>query len=230
MDFVFVMIDSSEFGKMRMLLTARVILLASIVCMVGCSGDSVTVVEPCRVLEGFDGICPSDMVHVPDTSCCIDRYEASISIEGSAESVEGVLPAVEVSMIEAREACEAAGKQLCPEAIWHAACSLHGTRSYPYGDEYDNEACSSEVTSAAVVETGAYEECEGGILGLFDMSGNVSEWVTLSEQSPFYQGATLGGGFTNSGEQISCQSSSENRESDVLVDSGFRCCRAAEAR
>lgn len=117
--------------------------------------------------------CPSDMVEVPGLSYCIDRYVASVDSSGAAQSVAGAVPASEASWLEADAACRAAGKVLCPDAVWLAACSAGGTRTRPYGDTYDPTACNGRDDDFDLLPASSLHGCEGGLDGLFDMTGNV---------------------------------------------------------
>ncbi len=61
---------------------------------------------------------------------------------------------------------------------WHAACSAYDSHQYPYGDDYQTKACNGEDYGAAdTIAVGSATACQGSLPGLYDMSGNVSEWV-----------------------------------------------------
>jgi formylglycine-generating enzyme required for sulfatase activity len=79
----------------------------------------------------------------------IDTFEAAI-IDGKAVSGKHNVPAIGISWEKAKAACEAAGKRLCTEPEWVAACQgaaavddngngeyaddmIEGN-AYPYGD------------------------------------------------------------------------------------------------
>ncbi len=98
-------------------------------------------------------------------------------------------PVVCVDWCDARAYCEWAGKRLClgkggaptngeESGEWSSACSAQFTRKFPYGDTYDPTACNGkDLAAGGLVEVGSLPGCEGGIPGVFDMSGNVEEWV-----------------------------------------------------
>jgi formylglycine-generating enzyme required for sulfatase activity len=94
---------------------------------------------------------------------------------------------------DAHAYCAWAGKRLCgrigggsndfddfedpSHSQWFNACSGQGVRVYPYGNEYDPEACKNAQTDyGGVVPVGSKATCEGAYQGLFDLSGNADEW------------------------------------------------------
>jgi formylglycine-generating enzyme required for sulfatase activity len=98
-----------------------------------------------------------------------------------------------VDWCDARSYCEWAGKRLCgafdggpstparfadaTHSQWYAACSMGGTRAFPYGDVYIRDACVGlDHDGTAAENVGTHPGCRGGYLGLHDMSGNVAEW------------------------------------------------------
>lgn len=144
-----------------------------------------------------DSPCPPDMVLIPqmdpDLITCIDRYEAATEAGGKVASARGRMPWVNVTWNEALGACTKTktteypdlGKRLCTPEEWRAACLGRGdyeapaeVGDYPYGPTYDDDACNgNHGMDGEVLETGSMVACEGGVPGLFDMSGNVAEWT-----------------------------------------------------
>lgn len=193
------------------------------------AGDDADVAtNPCRIEAGAIGTCSEEMVFVPGSNCCIDRFEASIDDHGVASSRQGEVPAYTIVWEIADEACRAAGKHLCPVEVWEAACTAGGERVFPYGDVYDPEVCSGEARTSSPVPTGSMEGCEGGIEGLFDMSGNVFEWTDSCRPSNdgLSRCIVRGGGYAQYGEEnFMCSVSVETPGFD---GTGFRCCKPAE--
>lgn len=119
---------------------------------------------------------PSVMVRVDDY--CIDKYEASLDTIPSttkvvAISVPDVLPAVNISQIEAKQACLEAGKRLCTDSEWLRACQSPAGFVYPYGNTLQPGVCAD---SGTISNTGAHPGCiteEGAV----DMVGNINEWT-----------------------------------------------------
>lgn len=125
-------------------------------------------------------LCPKGMAFVP--SCggfCIDRFEASRGADGLPASVAGARPWTGIDWLAAKGACESAGKRLCRDREWMAACDLDGER-YFLTEEEDGESygCHTLCPSGACAndDTGAHRDCRSRS-GVFDMVGNALEWT-----------------------------------------------------
>ncbi len=149
--------------------------------------------------------------------------------------------------------CAWAGKRLCgaigggslPYASWPTtssqwfnACSHGGTLAYPYGNQYEPTWCNGAPTgNLQPVAVGSYPQCEGGYPGLFDMSGNVSEFIDSCGTTPEPACGSggddcdlcllVGGGFlsgADGGSNIACAYPNQIYRRAKYVDNGFRCC------
>ena len=172
----------------------------------------------------------------------------SFVVKPRATSVRAVLPQGYLSADQAEAACSAAGKRLCTEAEWVTACRGQAQRDFPYGDRYEQGACNvfREDHPSAILhnnparyhddprnglvivadrplllETGASPRCASrwGDDALFDMVGNLDEWVADAE------GAFLGG-FYSRGSKSGCfakVTAHPRRYSDYST--GARCCK-----
>ena len=166
--------------------------------------------------------CPTDMVLVPSQLVCVDRFEASAGPAGEATSVGGAMPWDLVSWDEASAACEAAGKRLCQEGEWLAACRGPEGHSYPYGDYYGTHLCNGFEHGAGVaVETGSMAGCEGGFPALFDMSGNVWEWIADCSDDLCH---VRGGSFNRHETGMRCTADLGFAPDERYAAIGFRCC------
>jgi formylglycine-generating enzyme required for sulfatase activity len=63
-----------------------------------------------------------------------------------AVSRRGVLPQAYISGLEARAACENAGKRLCTPEEWQRACVGKRPTKYPYGDDEVPGRCNADVS------------------------------------------------------------------------------------
>lgn len=156
-------------------------------------------------------------------------------------------PVACVDWCDARAYCKWAGKRLCGgvgsgsevgrpdnELQWRVACShaLDGLHNYPYGTTPKPTACNtSEHDAQAGLVVGSFPACQGGYDGLFDMSGNVFEWVDSCADGGPDAAAALnascalrGGSFTTNAVQSACDSTYlfGRRQNGSYL--GFRCC------
>lgn len=194
--------------------------------------------------------CPEDMVDIG--ASCIDRYEAP--------NEQGKSPLVMVTADEAVAWCAERNKRLCTEGEWLRACQGPAGARYPYGAKYEEHHCNHDKTyrnpkwgvlaswpaAAAVAETdrlnqsepsGARSTC-GSQDGVFDLTGNVAEWVVKQKPHPeackteeqrghryVTQGCSWVKCFREPHEPacdyVNCAHASGFRS----YDTGFRCCR-----
>ncbi len=160
------------------------------------------------------------------------------------------LPQDCVDQCDAKLYCVWAGKRLCgaigasPLALadvddptknqWMNACTAGG-QTWPYGNTYDSQACntSDEMPEACggPAITSSYPKCQapnGPYDQIFDLSGNLSEWVDASQEGadwPEQRCVIMGGSYVHYLGDVSCSGAtlqwpcnSENPEF------GFRCC------
>ena len=154
----------------------------------------------------------------------------------------GVLPWRNVTYAEATAACAAAGKRLCTENEWQAACGGVGMsfRTYPYGNTYLPDACNGRdndpncagVNDDDVVATGTRHGCPAPAqsrcvspAGVFDMSGNLREWTSTPVGGSAFR--VRGGGYDNIADGLTCDLSFiALSPTFAFPNLGFRCCSA----
>lgn len=163
-------------------------------------------------------------------------------------------PVVYVDWCDAYAYCKWAGKHMCgkiggganrsarrsdaTKSEWFNACSKGGVLKYPYGCAYDPAACAgTDGGSAGARPVGSMRRCEGGYAGLFDLSGNVSEWddvcesgVGAGDQATAGAGdaCSVRGGSAYFRGEMGCADVVGARRDTALVSVGFRCCADAE--
>ncbi len=195
-------------------------------------------------------------------------YEPSVHPDAS----DALFPVLGVDWCDARDYCKAHKKRLCGNLFggaqptdhldlkddqWFAACSNNNEAPYPYGTtdasfaacrDCDPDAgcdASAPIGPDAAAVVGSIGTCEGGVPGLFDMSGNAWEWqdscsddgLDAGKHAPEYDHCyRRGGGYdvphvADGGGNVSdkclacaaCSSGRTQRRNRPL-DTGLRCC------
>lgn len=178
----------------------------------------------------------------------IDTFEASLQDDGGAHSGKHEIPATQMSWFAAQDACAAAGKRLCTEQEWIAACQnqapvdddnngqyaddmVEGT-SYPYADYHNPTRCWDGHTRGSKcgeekdqdcrpVYTGEMPGCVSEA-GVYDLTGNVEEWVGATAD----EAVLLGGAFDTSQDHARCYRRNDTYGPGFAnVRTGFRCCK-----
>ncbi len=192
--------------------------------------------------------CPFGMVLVTDAqqrAYCVDRYEASrpdatASSAGTqetyAESQPGVLPWTGLTIEQAQNACRGsqgspirARKRLCLLREVEFACAGADAEAYPYGAAYDGARCNGlDAGVLAAAPTGPtadgadqdFAQCVTSrpTEGIFDLSGNVAEFVVQGNLPRLF-----GGSFQSGMADLACGTSADGAgQSGAHI--GFRCC------
>ena len=170
---------------------------------------------------------------------CVDRYEYP--------NQAGAKPTVAVTFDEANELCAAEGKRLCNAEEWTQACEGPEHSPYAYGFERNDNACNHDKpyiipndfayqnpeTRAAEVArlnqsepSGSRPRCVSSY-GVFDMTGNVDEWVNNESGSvngPEYQSG-LKGGYWGPVRNRCRPMTTDHNHWHHGYQIGFRCCK-----
>ena len=180
-------------------------------------------------------------IQYDDLHFFMDTFEASWDeVGGPAISEVGRVPVIGASWHQAAAACEAAGRRMCTEEEWIAACQ--GARpvdddrdgefaddyiegwSYPYSDFYRREACWDEgdLSENRPMYTGSREGCRSRD-NVFDLVGNLQEWAGTSAEDA----VLLGGAYYNR-EKSRCYRRNDTFGAGLRnATTGFRCCADA---
>lgn len=167
---------------------------------------------------------------------CIDRYEWP--------NKAGENPIVMKTWYEAKDACTSAGKRLCGDSEWTVACEGQERLPYPYGYDRNSEACNIDKphpdvnekalgsADAAVRDAEAKRLWQGepsgsrascvSPYGVFDMTGNVDEWVVNESGAPYKSG--LKGGYWGPVRDRCRPMTTVHAEGFSFYQIGFRCC------
>lgn len=155
-------------------------------------------------------------------------------------------PQFNVSWCDAFAFCAWAGKRLCrsldtaqpiasDNSEWTYVCTQGKTTAYPYGNSYDPKACVNgrTATTATPEPVASFGNCTGitpPYTEVYDLSGNVSEWV---DECTGTSCRALGGYFGDTDiKALQCASINSGTGMTVvqpvgtiLSGLGFRCCR-----
>ncbi len=138
-----------------------------------------------------------------------------------------------VDYFGAEQYCAYVGGRLCTEVEWLEACRGTEDRAFPYGDTFDPQACNAHSSTGEIdshppssAPVASHPACEGGFTGLYDMAGNVFEW--LADCQGTYCKFRGGGYRTNeplerfTGCGGACAGNQNSLQSGTV---GIRCCR-----
>ncbi len=174
---------------------------------------------------------------------CIDRYEWP--------NQPGVKPRVLTQWTEAKALCEGQGKRLCSDSEWLFACEGPEMLPYTYGFRRDPtscvldrmyippkgrflrwEACQGDATCRQAFErvdqrepAGSFSACVSPF-GVYDMNGNVNEWVEIPGAS-YPRRSGLKGGWWGPVRDRCRPTVRFHKEDDWGYEVGFRCCQDA---
>lgn len=170
-----------------------------------------------------------------EIAVCMDQFEAP--------NRRGERPYVMRSFNMAKRWCEERGKRVCSEQEWELACEGPERRPLAYGWKVDKSVCNSdkgwrafdvkklsaggEEARAEVdrlwqgAPSGSRLACASSF-GIFDMMGNVEEWVA-TRRGRRWPGALMGGFWAK--PWTGCRGTNDAHEPTfVFYETGFRCC------
>jgi sulfatase modifying factor 1 len=181
--------------------------------------------ETLRCAEFSPTVCKAPLV---DMGFCIDRYEYP--------GKKGQVPRVSIRWSEAEEECAKSKKRLCRENEWTMACEGDEMLPYPYGLARDSAACNIDANLPTPATAGRehwrspvdQREPSGkrktcvSPFGVFDMTGNVDEWVDGRQGG--HPSSSMGGYWGPVRNRCRAVTRAHD-EKFSFYQTGFRCCR-----
>ncbi len=157
-----------------------------------------------------------------------------------------------VDWCDAAMYCQYRGKRLCgameggpvqPADLddsnvdqWFNACTALGTNDYPYGsDTFDTGACTESNGVATLVpiavrnpQNQVSASCQGGVSGVYQMSGNLAEWQDSCDGSTGAADNCVarGGSYESTIDTtLRCDAIETFTRNTTAADIGIRCCQ-----
>ncbi len=149
---------------------------------------------------------PPGVYDKPFFKTCIDKYEYP--------NIEGETPKGNISFKDAKYICNKQGKRLCTADEWEWSCSGLEGYAYPYGYHLEKEHCNQNGIKRPE-PSGRRYKCVGKF-GVYDMVGNIFEWVTDKDGNPVLMGGPL----------AKCQTQYPGLNGNAKPQTGVRCCKS----
>ena len=130
-----------------------------------------------------------------------------------------------------------ASSQVTTLPEWTAACTGgDASRKYPYGPSYEQQRCSDlplakQRGQIAPLPTGSVSTCRTAA-GVYDLSGNVWEWLADTRGADEAAAEFRGGGFaSDDAEGLACTRKTPLAQpvTQQRPEIGFRCCADLDA-
>jgi hypothetical protein len=191
-------------------------------------------------ISGQSADCAWNLTFIPALSgegCSASTFTAAATPQ---------LPVVCVDWCDARAYCEWEGKRLCgaiagggngwglpaAETEWFNVCSAGQELAYPYGSSYEVATCNDVAYGTnSTLPPGTAEDCHGSEAPfdeLYDLSGNVSEWVhncgEVALPGPTLHCVRRGGDYTSQADDSACAEAPTAAPATADATTGIRCC------
>ena len=136
-----------------------------------------------------------------------ESADAPIVFDSANYSIPGILPqypAYGMTWYGAREYCEAIGRRLPTEAEWERAARGEDGRIYPWGNTWDNALAKTNRpldTPPGPLPIASYP-LGASVYGVYDLAGNMAEWVSDWYSERYYEALAGQGMALNPGGPV----------------------------
>ncbi len=204
--------------------------------------DQYAAVLPSLSTAGQPPVCGWNTGFVPENENAGAGCGSDVWPPGS----NGDAPVVCVNWCGAYAYCQAVGKRLCgkigggtndildyadeTKSEWFNACTSGAQNDFPYSGEYNGLACNGSDNGVdSVVDVGSEDACHSSVLGyqgVYDLSGNVSEWEDSCSDTTGSQDEcrVRGGSFDGDMYYLRCDSDYSYPRDYQVGAFGIRCC------
>jgi formylglycine-generating enzyme len=181
------------------------------------------------------GVCTP--AHENDGQCIAWNGQKFIRARIVKQDKDSQLPVVCVTWYQARDYCSYKGKKLPSEAQWEYAALAGRKTTFAWGDERPDPTRCAQASQGKPKKPGSFAANQWG---LFDMTGNVWEWVSDRYQSDYYSTSEpadpegpdagqyrviRGGGWYSGAEQLRIKNRHWFEPNFGEVSIGFRCAK-----
>lgn len=174
--------------------------------------------------SGQPAVCAWNATFTPDSTCMADKSVC----QGAACDTH---PQPCVDYCDAAAYCKAIGRGLCTDANWLKTCTSDGTYEAVYGTTWARNKCNDyTIFGTTTVPVASMDGCQApassAFTGVFDLIGNLEEWVDSCRTSEGSgdscppRGLPFGGGAA----APLCENSLYAKRSQASPTLGFRCC------
>lgn len=178
----------------------------------------------------------------PIAECGYKKTKIDLVPSGFDPTMNPQRPVTKVDWCDAMTYCRWAGKRLCGKrgggaldknakpndtvSQWYTACSQGGLRTWCYGAKWDPKTCRTDDNGQKATDVATYPNCVGGYPGLFDLTGNVGEWIDRCDGPASNDPCDIQGGDYGTNDTSSQCDGVDTRDRDTATEDwiGFRCC------